>query len=138
MGARHTARARRLAALALSVAAGVAHAGQLTSAPQPNNYDNPIAVILEGPKLWTTPGDPKGWVSATRPPKDKIEFMPVGVTPPDHHVKAKTPGELAAAKADLDATRAALDDLAAHKPTIAPIGPPPPPPVRPQLTGRQP
>src|SRR5581483_414350 len=71
------------------------------------------------------------WVKASRP-KDPPQYMPVGVTPPSRSTKMKTQAELDAAKAELEADRARMQDIAAHKPVLGgpPLAPPPAPVAR--------
>ncbi|MBV8568454.1 MAG: hypothetical protein JO366_13115 [Methylobacteriaceae bacterium] len=119
-----------LAALASAAHAGDNNAAKAPAPAQPTDAfsqaiaNNPFSVILEGPKLWTTPPDPKDWVKATRSKKE-LEYMPTGVTPQPHATKVKSAAELAAAKAELDAARAAMAQAAAQKPVLTSIGPPP-------------
>jgi hypothetical protein len=98
--------------------------------PQPGTFEavianNPISAILQGPRLWTTPQEPKDWVKATRP-KEEPDFMPVGVTPAKHPLQVRSPAELAAAKADLDKSQSDMQTVIAQKPVLAPLTPPPP------------
>jgi hypothetical protein len=60
--------------------------------------------IGEQLQLTTHTEDAKPWVAASRP--SGVEFIPVGVTPPDRPTAAMSPQQLAAATQELDALRA--------------------------------
>jgi hypothetical protein len=91
-------------------------------APAPGSFasviaNNPISAIAKGPNLWTRVEEPKDWVKASRP-KQPAGFMPVGVTPPPRRLKIKTPAELAAMQADLEATDKRVQALNHRKPVL--------------------
>ena len=63
------------------------------------------------------PVTPKDFVVKSRASAPRHDFMPVGVTPPDHAVKVKNASEIAATTAALDARRGAHERLSSRKPT---------------------
>jgi hypothetical protein len=120
-------------ALGFTVTGSLCRAGDKTAGgdqqparPEPGTVEavianNPISAILQGPKLWTETQDPEDWVKATRP-KEPSDYMPVGVTPPQHPLRVKTPAELAATKAALEAARAAMEKRLGRRPVPASAG----------------
>jgi len=77
--------------------------GALGGCSSPLPEDN----ILRGPArlvgLSTTVGEPKDFVVASR--RGDGDYIPVGVTPPQHKIKPKTPAELAAYENTLNQRR---------------------------------
>jgi hypothetical protein len=69
-------------------------------------------------QLTTRTEDAKPWVAATRP--NGVEFIPVGVTPPDRPTLAMAPAQLAAATQELDALRVANVATANRADVLAP------------------
>jgi hypothetical protein len=77
--------------------------GALGGCSSPLPEDN----VLRGPArlvgLATTVGEPKDFVVASR--RGEGNYIPIGVTPPEHKIKPKTPAELAAYENTLNQRR---------------------------------
>ena len=89
---------------------GLARADDFTS--------HPIDSMLKAFDLKTDVAPAPDFVQASRP-KSESEFLPVGAPHPERSVKVKTPAELKAAEAQLDAARIHQDKLAGRKPPPA-------------------
>jgi hypothetical protein len=119
--------------LVLIVLSGCSHPVEQYHADDPGN-------ILNGPAraigLLPEPVQPKDFVVAGRP--TEVQYMPVGIKPPDHPIKPKKPDEVKAMEKELDAARAAqeikqgIDPNA--KPVKAPKKPVPEKPTSPDAT----
>jgi hypothetical protein len=74
------------------------------AAPAPafgQESDNPLTDLARRAKLMPEPVEPKDFVKQSRPAQ--TDFLPVGVMPPDRRLKVKSPEELKAMQADLEA-----------------------------------
>jgi hypothetical protein len=79
------------------LAAGLA--GCAAPLPQDNALRGPAQLV----GIATTVGEPKDFVIASR--RGEGQYIPVGVTPPQHRLKPKTPAELAAYENTLNQRR---------------------------------
>lgn len=109
---RKTSFGRRLrlvaaAAMALCSASGAARAGDAENA-------GGVSGVLETLNLKAKVGSMPDFIEKTRPDPDHLDFIPAGAPHPKREIKAKTPEEVEAAKAALDA--AAKAQLAPKKP----------------------
>lgn len=78
------------------------HAQTLPS-PEP---ESAVGDLLLKFKIRHGPVTPKDFVVNSRQSAPRHDFMPVGVTPPDHEMKVKSQDEILATTASLDALRA--------------------------------
>jgi hypothetical protein len=78
------------------------------AAPPPN--DGIVRTIAKKLGLTTDPGEPQDFVIKSRPTGPQ-EYIPAGRKPFVHENKAKTPDELQAIDADMDAVRARHDAI---------------------------
>lgn len=84
--------------------------------------------LLLSLKIKHGPVTPKDFVVNSRASAPRHDFMPVGVTPPDHALKIKSKDEVLAATAALDGLRGRHDRAAgrrtrAVKKAVAPVPP---------------
>jgi len=94
--------------LALAVLVSLAAAGCQSSG------DSGVKSAAQAAGFATTVGESKPFVSAQRP--GQLEYMPVGVTPPQRDIKPKTAKELAAYERSLEAQRVSSQQKAAKPP----------------------
>ena len=89
--------------------------------------------LLLSLKIKHGPVTPKDFVVNSRASAPRHDFMPVGVTPPDHAIRIKSKDEVLAATAALDGLRGRHDRAAERKPRAArkTARPAPPPPAAP-------
>jgi hypothetical protein len=71
--------------------------------------DNPLREIARKAKLLPETVEPKDFVKQSRPAQ--TDFLPVGVTPPGRPLKVKSPEELKAMQADLEAAALRHDKI---------------------------
>jgi hypothetical protein len=89
----------RLLAAALLGLLGGALGGCSTPLPEDSVLRGPAKMV----GIATTVGEPKDFVVASR--RGEGDYIPVGVTPPQHRIKPKTPAELAAYENTLNQRR---------------------------------
>ena len=77
--------------------------------------DHPLDKVLKALDLKTDIGEAPEFVRQSRP-KTEGDFVPVGAQHPARTIKVKTPAELKAMTADLDAARIRHDKIAGRKP----------------------
>ena len=76
---------------------------------------HPVDSVLRALDLKTDPGPPADFVKEARP-EGESDFVPVGEQHPTRSVKVKTPAELKAMEAELDAARLQHDKISGRKP----------------------
>ena len=99
---RNPGRRARLALLAALLALPLGVRAQNAGDPEPSGVEGLLRAtgVKHGPIAATD------FVVRSRASARRHDFMPVGVTPPDHAVPVKSPAEVQAATASLDALRA--------------------------------
>lgn len=85
--------------------------------------------VAEMTDLATKPGEPKPFVTETRPQDPK--FIPIGTTV-SREAKRKTVAEFKALEAELDAKRISNDAAGAQAQSLGKVLPPPAPPPMPK------
>jgi len=85
--------------------------------------------VAEMTDLATKPGEPKPFVTETRPQDPK--FIPIGTTV-SREAKRKTVAEFKALEAELDAKRISNDAAGAQAQSLGKVLPPPEPPPMPK------
>jgi hypothetical protein len=82
----------------------------LTAAPVfGQEADNPLMELARKAKLVAEPVEPKDFVKQSRPVE--TNFLPVGAMPPERQLKVKSPEELKAMQADLEAAALRHDKI---------------------------
>jgi hypothetical protein len=69
-------------------------------------HTSPLTTIMNT-HLYTDPGPVPDWVEKSRPAAGGSDYIKLHESPPERHAKPKTPAELKAMAADLDAAAAA-------------------------------
>ena len=77
-----------------------------------------IEGLLRATGIRHGPISPQDFVVKSRASAPRHDFMPVGVTPPEHSIRVKTPEEIKATTASLDALRGGHAHLAGRKPAL--------------------
>jgi hypothetical protein len=95
------------------IAAGLS--GCSTPLPEDNVLRGPARLV----GLATTVGEPKDFVVASR--RGDEQYIPVGVTPPQHKIKPKTPAELATYEKTLNQRRQRTQASARPAPPFKPL-----------------
>ena len=116
------------AGLAIFAMTGIARAQTLP----PVADDSILAKIARATKFRHDPVTPKDFVVQSRASAPRTNFMPVGVTPPDHAIAVKSVANVRGTEASLIALRSGHDRLAGRKQgkrlkkVSTPAGPPKP------------
>ena len=90
----------------------------LRSARAQDSQSHPVDSALEMMNLKAKSAKAPDFVETTRPNPSDTDFMSIGTKHPTRPMKVRTPAEIKAAEAELDAARDA--QLAGHRP--APVG----------------
>ena len=77
--------------------------------------DNPLQDLARKAKLLPEPVEPKEFVKQLRPAQ--TDFLPIGMMPPARPLKVKSPEELKAMQADLEAAGLRHDKISGRPPT---------------------
>src|SRR5438045_1123473 len=90
------------AAFLLALAALAWMAGSAAAAEK---HTSPLTTIMNT-HLYTDPGPVPDWIEKSRPAAGGSDYIKLHESPPERHAKPKTPAELKAMAADLDAAAA--------------------------------
>ena len=91
--------------------------GFLLCAAPASAEDAPVDTVLKALDLKTDVGPTADFVQSTRP-KTEPDYLPVGTRHPERSIKVKTPAELKAMEASLDAARSRQDVIAGRNPPV--------------------
>ena len=82
---------------------------------------SPVAAVVNGLKLTTTPREPEDFVRKTRKPNETLDYVPIAGERRDPAKRLMTADEIRAREAELDSVRARHDAASRRRPATGPF-----------------